>query len=131
MAEQPSRKASRTEPVKAWLGSASSTVRSWVVDLEDQRNLAGKFPGAGLEEAKGRRIGVATRFDRQFEMVERVIGGRVRREGAGRPMFETLVDWENDEFARSRQTPMVHDPSQIGQDTRVFRPIPGQDFVDT
>ncbi len=70
-----------------------------VVQLEDQRNLAGKVAGAGLQKSQRRGIGITSGVDAELEMIVGVIPGRVRREAAGRPMLESLIDRQNHELA--------------------------------
>ena len=65
---------------RARVGAAEERVG--VVELEDQRDVAGELGGARLEEAERRRVGVAAGVDRELEVVARVVAGRVRREAA-------------------------------------------------
>ena len=76
-----------------------------VVELEDERDFAGKIAGAGLEKAEGRGEGIAAAFDRQLEVVMRIVGRRIGRERARRSVLEALIDGQDDQFAGSASRP--------------------------
>src|SRR5206468_6417574 len=63
-----------------------------VVELQDERDLARELRRPRLQEAERRRVGVAARRERQLEVVARVVGGGIGREGARRAVLEALVD---------------------------------------
>src|SRR5207247_3374243 len=63
-----------------------------VVELQDERDLARALRRAGLEEAERRRVGGAARRERQLDVIARVVGGGIGREGARRAVLEALVD---------------------------------------
>ena len=105
IAEQPSRSASSTEPVTAWSLLGGQPVRR--VDLQDGRDRAGEGVGAGLDHAERRGIGVEPGLDRQLEMVVRVIGRRVGREGARRAMLEALVDRQDHQLPVPPSLPSI------------------------
>lgn len=101
-----------------------------VVQLEDQRNPAGKVAGAGLDEPQRRRIRVAAGIDRQLEMVMRVIASRVRRKASCRAMLESLIDRQNDQLACPRQFSGIQQPGNVRLRARVVALVPAHNFLD-
>ena len=69
-----------------------------VVDLQNQRHLAGKIPGARLKKAQRRRIGITAGADGQPVMIVRIIGWRVGRKTPRWPMLKALVHGQNNHF---------------------------------
>ena len=101
MAAQPSRSASSTLAVTAGQGSEPLYRAVVVVDLQDQRDLAGELGRAGLDEAERRGVGVAAGVDGELEVVARVVAGGVGREAARRAVLEALVDRQDHHLARA------------------------------
>ncbi len=96
------------------------------VEFENQRNLAGELASTGFHESQGCGIGVATGVDRQPKMVPRIVSRRIHREAAGRTVFETLIDRQDDQLAGASQVAVVEHPGQIGQCARIVAAIPTQ-----
>jgi hypothetical protein len=51
-----------------------------------------------------------TRLDREFEVVMRIVGGRIGRERPRWAMLEALVDRQDHQLARARQPSMIQQP---------------------
>src|SRR5262249_11167733 len=100
-----------------------------VVELEDEGDLHRVVAGDGLEEAEGRGVRVATGLDRELHVVVRVVPLRVRREGTGRAVLETLVHREDDQLSGPGERAGVEQPGQIGLHARAVGRIPGQDLL--
>ncbi len=66
-----------------------------VVELDDERDLVGVLPGHGAQNAERRGHGVAAALDGQLDDVLRVEVDRVRREGSGPGMLDSLVHRQN------------------------------------
>src|SRR5205807_768656 len=94
----------------------------------DQRDLPRELGGAGLQEAKGGRIGAAAGLDRQLEVVERVIAGGVRREAPRRPVFEPLVDGQNHHPAGASETARAQQAGEVRASSGVVALVPAQDL---
>ena len=78
-----------------------------VVQLEDQRDHAGKLGRAGLQEAERRRIRIAAGLDGQLEMIEGIIARRIDRKASRRPMLDPLVHGQNQAFAGPLQRAVI------------------------
>ena len=114
IAAQPSRSASLTLPVTACDGSSLARARLFArVHLEDGRDRAGEGRGAGLDEAERRGIGREPGIDRELEMVMRVIGRRVGREAARRPVLEALIDRQDDQLAGAAELALHQDAGEV------------------
>ena len=114
----------------AGAGSAAAVERVGVVELQDERDLAGELGGAGLEEAERRGVGVAARVDRELEVVARVVAGRVRREAARRAVLEALVDRQDHQLAGAAEAAVVQHAREVGERAGVVARVPGQDLLD-
>src|SRR5581483_10414650 len=99
-----------------------------IVELEDERNLAGILRRTGFEETQWRGVGVAAGLDSKLEVIVRVISIRIRREGPWRSMLETLIDQENHHLAGATDPTMVQHPRQVRQDSGVFAVVPGKNL---
>ena len=83
-----------------------------------------------FEETERRGVGVEAGVERELEMVERIVGGRVGSERAVGAVLEALVDGQDDEFAGAGEFAGVHDARQVGERAGVVAAVPGEDFLD-
>src|SRR4029450_6454654 len=102
-----------------------------VVHLEDERDLPRELGRARLEKAQRRRIGVTAGADGELEVVGRVVGGRVHREGARGPVLEALIDGEDDEAPRAGESTVVEEARQVGAGPGAVARVPAEDFLDS
>ena len=102
-----------------------------IVDFEDERNVAGKFAGGGFEGAKGRGIGVAAGGDGQFNMIARIVAGRIDGEAAGRAVLEPLVHRQDDHPPGAFEGAVIQKTGEVRQRARVVAAVPTQYFFDS
>ena len=74
-----------------------------IVQLQNQRNPAGKFGSAGLEKSQRCRVGIATGVDGQLKMIQGIVSPWVGGKAPGRTMFESLIDRKNDQLTSPRK----------------------------
>src|SRR5207249_3556811 len=102
-----------------------------VVELQDQRDLAGELRRARLEEPERRRVGVAPRADRQLEVVARVVAGGIRGERACRSVLESLIDGQDDEATRAPQAPVAQQAREARARAGAVARIPAENLADS
>ena len=102
-----------------------------IVELQDERNFAGVFGGAGLEESQRRGVGVASGVDRQLKMIARIVRGRIDREAARRSVLETLVHGQNHELARPRELAVVEHAGEIAPHAGIFGIVVAENFSNS
>src|SRR5262249_13609792 len=95
-----------------------------IVDLENERYLAGVIACPGLQKSERCCISVAACFDCKLEVVTRIIGRRVRCKAAGGAMLEPLIDWKDDQLACAREPPLILKPRKIGYRPRIISAVP-------
>ena len=78
-----------------------------VVGFEDERNFPREIAGACFQEAQRSGVRIAARFDRELEVIKRIVSRGIWGEGARRPMLEALIDRQNHQLAGSRQPAVV------------------------
>jgi hypothetical protein len=89
-AAEPERLVDAAREGRTRIGAAVERVG--VVELQDERDLAGEVGCRGLDEAERRRVRVAAGVDREAEVVARIVALGVLRERARRTVLEALVD---------------------------------------
>ena len=101
-----------------------------VVELQDERDLAGELGSARLQESERGGVRVAARLDRQVEVISGIVGRRVGSERPGRTVLEALVDRKDDHPAGSGEGPVIQHPGQVRLRTRIVRRVPPDDLAD-
>ena len=124
MAAQPSRKASSTELEIAEQRVLFILQHVVVVDLENQRNFAGKFARGGFDGAKRGGVGVAAGSDGQFHVITGIVAGRIDGEAAGRAVLKSLVHRQDDQLAGAAEGAVVQQAGQIRQRSGIIRAVP-------
>ena len=99
------------------------------VELEDQRDFAGKIPCPGFQESQRGGISVAAGLDGQLEMVARIVRRRVHGKAACRTVLEPLIHRKHDKSACPGQTAVVQYPGQVGERAGIVAAVPTQDFA--
>ncbi len=131
MAAQPSRIASLTEAVIAWLGAALSRDR---LLAEFNLRMVGICPakvlGAGLDHAQGRGIGRKPGVDGEAVVVVRIVGRRIGREAARGPVLEALIDRQDHQLAGAAEPALHEDAGEIGLGLGRVAFISVEDFLD-
>src|SRR6202022_4746307 len=85
-----------------------------IVELQDERNLAGVFGDSSFEESERRRVCVASGVDRELEMIARIVRGRIDREASRRAVLEALVDRQDYELGGAPALARVEHARRIG-----------------
>ncbi len=101
-----------------------------VVELEDQGDAPRIVPRPRLQEAERRRVGVAPRRQGQLEMVQRVVGWRIRAEAPGGAVLETLVHRQDQHLAGAAELSVLQHPGEVGERPGAVGPVPRQDLGD-
>jgi hypothetical protein len=101
-----------------------------VVELENERDLAGVLGGDRLDEAKRRGIGIAAGFDRQLDVLAGIVTRRVGGERTARTVFKALVDREDNEFTGAAEATMGQQAGEVGQNARILALVIAQDLGD-
>src|SRR6202011_2733876 len=96
-----------------------------VIDLADEGDLVGVLARDRTEHAERRRHRVAAALDRQLDDLLAVEVRRVRGEGRPGRVLDALVDRQDREIARARETAVVEERLQAAQHTR--RTIAGRE----
>ena len=104
--------------------------RVGVVELQDERNLAGEFAADGLEKAERRGVRVTAGFDGELDVIVGIVRGRIRRKRPGRSVLEALVDGKDDHLAGAAELAGVEQPSQIGEGAGIVGWVPGQNLTN-
>src|SRR5207249_6261303 len=78
-----------------------------IVDLQDEGYLTRKITRSRFQKSQWRSVGVAARFDRQLEMISRVVRRRIWAEASRRTMLEPLIHRQDHELASAAQPPMI------------------------
>ena len=78
-----------------------------VVGFEDERNFPREIAGACFQEAQRSSVRIAACFDRELEVIARIVSWGIGRERTRRPMFEALIDRQNHQFPGARQSAVV------------------------
>ena len=102
-----------------------------IVQLEDERNRARKLSRGCLEESQRRRVGVASRVERELEVIGGVIRRRIDGEAARRAVLEALVNRQDDELAGAGEAPRHHHPREVGKHAGVLAGIVTENFFDS
>src|SRR6201999_955213 len=89
-----------------------------MIDLYDEGNLVRVLARDDAEHAERRGDGVAAAFYRKLDDVLRVEVDRVRRKRRARRMLDALIDGQNREIARARESPCVEERLKRTQDAR-------------
>src|ERR1700740_3665433 len=83
-----------------------------VIDFQNKGNIAREVPRAGFDESKWSRISIAAGFDGEFEMIPRIIGRGVDGKAARRPVFESLINRQNNQAPGSGQLAVIQNSGE-------------------
>src|SRR5208337_2203127 len=77
-----------------------------VIDFQDQRDLSREIARARFQKSQRRSVGVAAGFNRQLEMVMRIVGWRIWAKASRRAMLKPLVHRQDHQLAGAGESAM-------------------------
>src|SRR6266700_2951452 len=86
-----------------------------IIDLQDQGNLSREITRSRFQKSQWRGVGVGARFDRQLEMISRIVRRRIGAEASRRTMLETPIHRQDHQLASAAQPAMIQQPREVGE----------------
>ncbi|MCG3775300.1 MAG: hypothetical protein JW395_2132 [Nitrospira sp.] len=100
-----------------------------IVQLQNQRNPAGEFSGAGFEKSQRSRVGIAAGIDRQLKMIEGTVSSGIGGKTPGRTMLESLVHGKDDQLTSPCQLPMEQQTGDVRFCSRIVAAVPAENLL--